>query len=240
MGKFKSKLENYWYHYKWHTLIVLFFAVFISIMVGQMCTKESSDVYIIYAGPVSLSAEKKTELSDCFSQVMAEDYNGDGKKNVEILDILLMTDGELQDAYDRGMSELYLSSSTIQSNHETLNMYAMAGDFVIYLIDADWYGGLHNVEAFITLEELAERGISFGEGAKRYDDCSYYFKSLDFARFFNAFDLLPDDTLLCVRRAATTSVIKGEEKARDKYDQQLAYFKSLVSFKLPEGFVDDE
>lgn len=240
MSGFKSKLENYWYHYKWHTLITLFFVVFISIMVGQMCSKEEDDVYVLYAGPFSLTDEKKTELASCFEQLMPEDYDGDGKKNVALLDILLMTDEELYEAYQNGYSALYLNESTVQSNQETLTVYAMAGDFVIFLIDADWYTNLHNVNAFVTIDELEELGVTFSGSAKRYDDCAYYLNSLDFARFFTAFDCFPEDTLVCVRRPATTSVIKGEEKSREVYDRQIAYFKELVAFELPQGFKEDE
>ena len=50
-------LENYWYHYKWHTLIVAFFVIMLTVMGVQMCSREDNDIYIIYAGPELISDE---------------------------------------------------------------------------------------------------------------------------------------------------------------------------------------
>lgn len=235
MSKLKSKLENYWYHYKWHTLIVLFFVVFITIMAAQMCSKESDDIYVLYAGPVSVTSEQRIEIESAFSQLMPKDYDGDGKKSVDFLDILLMTDEELRVAYENGYNAYYLNGSTMESNKESLTMQALAGDYVIFLIDEDWYGNLHNTSAFVTFDELSELGVSC-DGAEKYDDCAYYLHSMPFAKFFSIFDIFPEDTLVCVRRLSTASTIKGETVAKEKYDRHIEYYGVLTSFALPEDF----
>ena len=46
----KQRVENYWYHYKWHTLIALFIVITLSVCILQLCQKNSYDVYVLYAG----------------------------------------------------------------------------------------------------------------------------------------------------------------------------------------------
>ena len=79
-------------------------------------------------------------------------------------------------------------------------------------------------------------GFSTSVGARKYDDCSYYLNSLDFARFFTCFEGFPDDTLVCVRRMTTAASIKGQKKTQVAYDRHMDYYEALVGFKLPEGW----
>ena len=41
-------LDNYWYHYKWVTLAVVFFVTVFSALTAQMLTKEKPDAVILY------------------------------------------------------------------------------------------------------------------------------------------------------------------------------------------------
>lgn len=238
MGNFKSKIENYWYHYKWHTIFIAFFVVVITVMTVQMCSRESEDISILYAGPISITSSQRTEIESAFAQLMPEDYDGDGSKSVDFMDILLMTDEELYEAYEQGYNAYYLNEQTINSNLETLTVQALAGEYVIFLIDEDWYENLHNSSAFVTIDELSELGITC-EGGKKYDDCAYYLHSLDFADFFNIFDIFPEDTLICIRRLSTASTIKGEVASRESYDRHMEYYGVILNFTLPEGFEDN-
>ena len=232
----KKWLENYWYHYKWHTLIVLFFVVVITIMVVQASSREDNDIYIIYAGPELISDAKREEIKEDFAQRMTEDYDGDGVKSVDFMDIILMNGEELKQAYADGANQYFLNEGTVEQNKETLSVQAMAGDYVIFLIDPEWYTDLHKASAFVTFDELAELGFPSAEGAKRYDDCAYYLNTMNFAKFFTCFESFPTDTLVCVRRLTTASVLKGDKKSRAMYERHMDYYTDLLSFKLPEGY----
>ena len=234
----KKWLENYWYHYKWHTLFALFFVVVISIMVVQMASREDDDIYIIYAGPELISDSKREDIKDAFQQLMSKDYDGDGEKKVDFMDIILMNSEQLKQAYADGANQYFLNEGTVEKNLETLSVQAMAGDYVVFLIDKEWYKDLHDASAFVPLTELEELGIPTVEGARTYGDCAYYLNSLDFAKFFTCFDDLPESTLLCVRRLTTASHLKGDRKTRAMYDRHMEYYKELLGFKLPEGFGD--
>ena len=91
-------------------------------------------------------------------------------------------------------------------------------------------------EEMILFTELEELGFKLSDNAVKHDDCSYYLKSMDFARFFTCFEGFPDSTLVCVRRMTTAASIKGQKKTKAAYDRHMDYYQSLVTFTLPEGW----
>lgn len=229
-------LENYWYHYKWHTLIAAFFIVMLTVMGVQMCSREENDIYIIYAGPELISDDRRLQIKDAFQQMMTEDYDGDGKKTVDFMDLILMNHEELKQAYANGANQYFLNEGTVEQAKETLSVQAMAGDYVIFLIDSEWYGSLHNASAFVKFTELEEMGMPLPHNGKKYDDCSYYLNSLDFSKFFSCFEGFPDDTLVCVRRMTTAASIKGQKKTEKHYNNHMDYYADILKFTLPEGW----
>ena len=96
MNKFLKWFDNYWYHYKWHTIVGAFVAVFLVIVIGQMASKEKVDVYIMYAGPKSFTPAVIHEIEDAFEDIMP-DLNGDGKKIVQFTDIMYLTDKKIEE-----------------------------------------------------------------------------------------------------------------------------------------------
>ena len=63
-------IENYWYHYKWPTVIVLFFAIVILVCTLQMCGRESTDITIVYAGSYAMEAEEAADIKSVLNYIM--------------------------------------------------------------------------------------------------------------------------------------------------------------------------
>ena len=57
-------LDNYWYHYKWTTIIVVSFAVILTICIVQMATKETYDITVLYTGPHIFIKEEKLSTEE--------------------------------------------------------------------------------------------------------------------------------------------------------------------------------
>ncbi len=53
-----TKLSNFWYHYKWHSIVALFLVLVIVVCSVQFCSKMGTeiDVYITYAGPRNMKS----------------------------------------------------------------------------------------------------------------------------------------------------------------------------------------
>ena len=109
-------LDNFWYHQKWIVIIVAFFAVTITICTVQMVTKVDDDVCILYAGPCEFSPNQTREIQSAFRSVM-EDYNGDGEKQVEFVNLLLMTDEQLEEAIAAAQAD----GNVLLYNQQTIN-----------------------------------------------------------------------------------------------------------------------
>ncbi len=226
--KVKEKIANYWYYYKWHTLIAVFFVVVLSILIAQMVTREDYDINILYAGPELISDNDSAELCSLASQIMPKDYDGDGTKRAALNHLLIMTDEQLQDAYDAGLSPYVLNNKKIRENRELLTSNAYAGDFLIYFLSEECYLPLKEAGAFVPLDDY---GIKNGV---RYDDYAVLLHTLDIAKFSTVLDKLPNDTVVCLRKVRLSS--GGNSKQELMLEQHKEFMRAFTEFKLPEGF----
>ena len=60
---FLKKLDNFFYHYKWHSIVALFLVVVLTVTLVQACSKETFDVEVMYAGPKNLN-DKQTVIDN--------------------------------------------------------------------------------------------------------------------------------------------------------------------------------
>ncbi len=224
---FKQRIKNFWFYYKWHTLIVLFFVIVITVMAVQHLGREKYDIRILYGGPAIIGEQTSIEITNAFQSVLAEDYNKDGKKKVELYDLIIMNSDELNKAYENGVSPYFLNESTVADNVELMNFHASVAEYLIYIIDEDYYKGLYDNSVFVKLDVF---GVKGGE---RYDDCAIYLHSLDFTELYSVFDVFPQDTLICVKRV---QVRDGKSRAEKLQQNHMQFFKAVVEFKLPEEF----
>ena len=67
--------ENFWYHYKWPTLIIAFFAVFFLIAIAQMGTKNDYDAHLLYTGPAYLDGEVVAEILTSVNKAADQAYD---------------------------------------------------------------------------------------------------------------------------------------------------------------------
>ena len=64
-------LDNFWYHYKWQTIGIVFAAFVLLVCVLQMCGKESVDVYVMYAGEDTFTdGEKLGNIKSALKSVL--------------------------------------------------------------------------------------------------------------------------------------------------------------------------
>lgn len=224
---FKQKIKNFWFYYKWHTLIVLFFVVVITVMAVQHLGREKYDIRILYGGPAIIGEQTSADITNAFQSILAEDYNGDGKKKVELYDLIIMNSDELQQAYEKGVSPYFLNENTVADSVELMNFHASVAEYLIYIIDLDNYQKLHDNSVFVALDVFGAKG------GERYDDCAVYLHSLDFTKLYSVFDVFPQDTLICVKRV---QIRDGKSRAEKLQQNHMSFFKALLEFKLPEEF----
>lgn len=225
-------IDNYWYHYKWHTLIALFFITFLTVTIWQLAVKTDEDVMILYAGPYYPTGNESLDITNSFKSVMREDFNGDGKKFVDMVILQLMTDeqlaAEIARANELGSISLY-NQSTLNENRNKFTTQIFAGETVICLIDPSWYNNVYESGGFITFEEV----LGY-KPDNMIDDCSMYLFDTQFGQYFTALNVFPKDTIICVRRMSTVSAFKNKDKEIIRYNNQLDMFRDIINFKIEE------
>lgn len=230
MNKFLRWLDNYWYHYKWHTILISFAAVFLIVCITQFSTKEKVDAYVMYAGENSFSVSELYSMEDAF-EMISKDYNNDGKKTVKMTDITVMTNEQIKEnqkkAEEAGNNDYYVDMQYMKDMQDKFKMQLTAGEAYLCLLSPEMYALDYEAGMYMTLAEL---GIS---SEYAVDDTAIRFKDTDFAEFFTVFQKMPDDTLICFRRMNVASKTKGK-KEQKKYDDQIDLFKSILEFEIQE------
>jgi hypothetical protein len=233
---FKAWVENYWYHYKWHTIVISFFLILAIILTCQLATKEKYDITAIYSGPVQLNGGQLEKISDAFCELLSEDSNGDGKINAITYGEYLLSPEQQKAIEDEAKKQSikdnteYVFLYTAEDRNNALNntnTLVATGEAIICLMDKYNYDILNQNGGFMTLEEILGYKPEFSR-----DEYSVYLKDTDFGKYFeSAFEILPDNTILCIRKKASVGVSRDFD---DIYEYHLDLFKKVLSFKIPE------
>lgn len=233
MEKLAKWWDNFWYHYKWTVIIAGFFIVFFAICIVQLMTREKIDVYVMYAGPTVLSHQTIKDCESAFRQVMSDDYNGDGEKGVQFLDLTLMTDEQVaaakKAAEEDGEGALVINPQTLSETKTRFNNEIFGGESVICLLDPAWFEYVKEGSGFLPLSEAL--GYT-PEGA--IDEYGIYLHDTDFGNFFSCFDYLPEDTVLCFRRMTTVTMFKNQKEEQTRWEINKLMLQDLMSFTAPE------
>jgi len=209
-------LDNFWYHYKWHSLIALFLVFTVTICTLQMCKKESYDAHILYAGGHAFSRESqdgdfpeynKAKLS---LERFTKDYDDNSKINISFRALFVPSEDE--------MANLEESQYQLAYNDKTaLSNTMMSGDYFLCFFSPSVYesykrvGDADDPSIFADLSYFVSDGID----VTYYDDekTAIYLSSTPFYTL-SGISGMPEDTLICLRNTTFSSHLN--KKANDK------------------------
>ena len=123
----REKWDNYWYHYKFQTLIGTFIAVVLVLFVVQIFTKEKYDYTVTVVSDNGL-APNTLDLLKAELQPFGTDVDGNGE-------VSLLMDGVTLKATGIGMSDGY-------DGYQKLMTEIGSGDFALFLVETDIYDRL--------------------------------------------------------------------------------------------------
>jgi hypothetical protein len=223
----ESKARIWLRHYKWYLLIALFFVVVITVMAVQTCTREEYDASVMYAGPAIIPDGKDAEIEAILAKV-CKDNDGNGKVDVLFYDLLIMSQEELNAAYDKGHSSSAINAGSIQNAKDAFQLNILADEHFVMLLSPERYNVMVENGA---LEKLSDLGVS----APSYSEYAIRFADTDLARMYPAFSVIPGDTLLCFKRISDVNA--DDKRVLEKREDAIEYFGAIVAFKAPDGFV---
>ena len=217
---FIQKLDNYWYHYKWHTILGVFAMIIVIICTSQCVGKKKPDVMMLYAGTMKeVINPAKDHRDTSFESIMREDYNGDGEKKVDVIQIIIPIaniDGVTD--YDDKVA------LTNDAERKNLEVQVTTGDAVIYLLHPHIYNDIKAKGILLPLSEIFdevpeeamdEHGIPVSE--------LYAYKSTTLHSF-------RDNNILCIRRERTEDSNSVKPDDHEFYMNNLEFFKDLVEY----------
>ena len=229
-----TKLENFWYHYKWHSIIAAFLVIVLIVCSFQMCTRTTYDVHILYAGAYKL--EKTSSDGDVSAYLgtvsslkrVAQDFDGNGSTDVNLLDLFVMTNEEIAEFYrDENNAGKEINEIQIRDNTDTLESTLLFGNYYLcFLSEALFqkYEELHDGAIFADLSPYVAAGAEYEYASPR----GIYIRSLDFYSMPYISEL-PDDTVVCIRRLSDVSGLFGGGEAAESHRRAEALIRELLS-----------
>ncbi len=244
-NRFLNWLDNFWYHYKWHTIAIGFFVAVFGICFAQCATTARSDVIVTYAGGCTLSARESEEIGKLITDLLPLGEDGAGD-SAGLNPFPIYTESVLGEMYtytDEETGELkkdtYAYTTAKKTNQDRISSFSdflMTGTSSVWLIGQDVYDteaedlargetpdGLSLV-VHDRLVPLAELGV---DTTNSYDEYAIRLGDTDFYRHYEIMQLLPEDTLLVFSRA----MVVGEVADEEVYARHRALFLAIINFK---------
>ena len=220
-GGFFAWLDNFWYHYKWHSLIALFLIFAFTVCTFQMCQKESYDIHVLYAGGHAYGRE--SVAGDYSEYVKARsnleyftaDYDENGEKSVAFKDLFVPTDEELRALDDN----TYYSRA--YSDSQTLRSLIVSGDYFICIFSSSVYESFNSKSQDSTesrFDSLASLPLT-NTSLEYYDDtCRAVYLASTKLYTLPGFSSLPKDTVICLKSTGFSTHLdkKANEQAYNR------------------------
>ena len=222
-GKFLTWLDNYWYHYKWVTIVVAFFIIVFSVCTLQMCSKEKTDLTVIYAGGAFVSPERAESVNSVINAVMPKDFDGDGAKNVNFVKYEIYSAEQIkviEAATDSNGESGYVDRSYNSSNYDNFCNYIQTGDTSLCFLEAWLYEELKSANRVADISEV------LGYTPEGSDGYCVRVGDLDIYNSYAALRVIPEDTVVCLLRP----LVVGNSSDAKYYERECEMFRAIIEY----------
>ncbi len=231
-GRFRTWFENFWYHYKWHSIVALFLVFTISICTLQMCQRIDYDIHIVYAGQKQIG---KTTTDGNFAEAeillssfkgVTDDFNENGSVDVALFDLFMLSSEEISEIESDKDKEV--NYALLQNNNKTFRETIMYSNYYIYLLSDSLYEEYRTTSDGLTVfEPLAP--YADGKDLCYYDDSAVYLhkSGLDFAKLPGVSDL-PENTVICLRRLNVLASHFDEKENEEMHRRGVSVLENIL------------
>ena len=232
-----NKIGNFLYHNKIKIIIIAFFAVVLTIAVTQFIAKDNPDLYIIYGGNERISANDAKEFTALAASLM-DDYNGDGKKKVQINDFVFMTPEQVERITSETDSEGNYVTVNLLENKTVYDRFSdeiFGPDAGLCILCESQFRTVEESGGFVPLAEI------FGEVPEgAVDGFGIRLSETKLYKFYSAARVFPADAVLALRRVSSMGALPGMGgKAETAHSRGEDLFRKIMAFEYPEGFVPE-
>ena len=223
-----SRIENFFYHYKWHTIAVIITLIIVTVIGVQMCSKESYDAYVLYAGGHSVSRKEDTDVAEYVKITSAiarasEDFNGDGEILSTLLDLYTPTPEEVETSGKDNLAGFTLE------NVNTLEYELVSGsDYYLCFISEYNYNKYKTWDGVLLFTTLSPY-IRDGSSVEYYDESAVYLSSTAFSDL-DGISSLPPDTLVCLRALSPVASFFDKDENEEMFRRAEVIIKNILNY----------
>ena len=224
-SKFLSWLDNFWYHYKWHTIVTVFIVIILGVSTVQACNTKRSDIIFTYAGPKEFvtAPEEKIAINSALSDVSKKIY-GD-KSNASVNTFLIYSKEQIKEIEseldENGKQKYVVDTAFNTSEMNSFDEFSKSGASFILLLDPSVYQRLISQSG--ESERLVELSAIYGDTPKgAFDKYSVRLGDTKIYQTVPELRALPEDTIVCLHGKLILST-----KQKD-YDMQTQVFKEFA------------
>lgn len=228
-GRLAKWFENFWYHYKWHTIGIAVAVIILLVCVLQTCSHKKEDLILTYAGPRVLSISEWQQVSSVMDTVMPYDGDGNGENHTAWQSYQIYSKEQIQEIEsqkDANGDSRYVDRGYNTEQYQTYSNYLKTGETSIYFLDPWLYAELREADRLVPLTEaLGEMPESaFDEYGVRLGDTELYER-------YQVMQLLPADTVICL----TYPNWKGSRNSNEEvYQFDCDMFRAIVTYSREE------
>lgn len=216
-SEFAKKLENFWYYNKWKVIAAAFIVVALTVCVVQCATRERNDATILYAGAYQSYNAGITSMKAALDEIEPESV---GKLGVGINVLEIYSDDYIK-------AHPTVSVSMNNANFQNFTQLLEAGEQSLLIVDSWIYDSIkdrikiRNVSDFADVDETA-----------LYDERAVWFKKTAFfEKYKDAFDDLPDDTVILLCDYSIFRQYTGCSGGTDKnYQKSEILFETILKY----------
>ena len=230
---FSKWLDNFWYHYKWHTIAVIFVLVVAIVCTVQLVNRSDYDAVIAYAGSKNIS--KKAENGDVAEIVTIQsslkdvvyDVDENGEISISVKTLFWLSAAEISALKAELKEGEEINDALLIENYTTVDDLMLSGEYFLWFMSDDLYNyinGKSDVNRFVDLSAMPEGDTAvefYGE-----DTCAVYLKSTEFYKMPGICDL-PEDTLVVVRRLG----VGNNKSTKRAYEAALDFAKEIINYE---------
>ena len=228
-----DKLANFWHYNKTKILIAAAFILIIGISLVQLIGRQNPDVSVLYAGPDYITPNECEAFCDVLESLM-DDYNGDGRKYVQVEDIVFMSDDQILDYLAAAQADNEHAAVDNMNNNEVKDRFmyeVFGGEAMLCILAEDQYDMVAEGGGFMKLTDVFG---SIPDGA--IDEYGIRFSETRFCKFYDAAKIFPADSVIALRTVPTTSALTGKQRAERIHGYHETMFKLLIEWDYPEGY----
>lgn len=138
----KERLSNFWYYYKWPTLITALIVAILTFFTVQCATRTQADYAVVLYLNQSVSYEQRAALEEMLAR-SGEDINGDGTVKVEVFDV--------------SFSNKETNTNVISANRIKAMGQMSLSDTMIYITDTVRFPEYKEYDLFSQLDWLPDQ-----------------------------------------------------------------------------------